>query len=438
MASIRSTDVTHTTRYAFAAFLAATLAAAACSSSDGESGLSSTEESAAPSADSTSIAVTDPAATTTVDATTTIAPTTTTTEVAPATDAAATTIAPSVYDFAEASAIVDAYVAEQGLNGAGLIVVERDDGVVHEEYWGDFDADRVSLIASSGKMIAAGVLMSLDDQGILDVDAPVADVAEWGASHPTITPAQLLSNSSGLIGLEDGFAFESYHCWFIPDVTLQDCAEQVFTTPDDDVETIEPDTEFRYGGAQWTVAGAVAEAASGRTWAQLVDETISTPCGLESVGFNNRVGFDYPTDFDGDPAVLSPTDNPSPGAGAFSSAPDYAQLMLMQLRGGMCGDVQVLSADAVEAMLADRIGEVYGGDTAGDSTGPDMNGYGLGWWVERDSGRRIAFGGFGATPMLDPDNGFGVYIVTESNGETGRGIALQIYDPIEAAVLAAR
>lgn len=27
-------------------------------------------------------------------------------------------------------------------------------------------------------------------------------------------------------------------------------------------------------------------------------------------------------------------------------------------------------------MLADRIGEVYGGDTAGDSTGPDMNGYG--------------------------------------------------------------
>ena len=50
--------------------------------------------------------------------------------------------------------------------------------------------------------------------------------------------------------------------------------------------------------------------------------------------------------------------------------------MLMQLRGGMCGDEQVRSVDAVEAMLADRIGEVYGGDTAGDSTGPDMNGYG--------------------------------------------------------------
>ena len=420
------------------------VAAAACGSAQSSS--PSTDVAAQESASADSSPTTEPA-TTEADApaptvetrssdaaaapeTTTITTTTTT--------IATTTIAPRVYDFADVSAIVETYVAEQGLSGAGLIIVERDDGVVHEEYWGDFDADRVSLIASSGKMIAAGVLMSLDDQGILDVDAPVADVAEWGASHPTITPAQLLSNSSGLIGLEDGFAFESYHCWFIPDVTLQDCAEQVFTTPDDDAETIEPDTEFRYGGAQWTAAGAVAEAASGRAWARLVDEMIATPCGLESVGFNNRVGFDYPADFDGDPAVLSPTDNPSPGAGAFSNAPDYAQLMLMQLRGGMCGDEQVLSADAVEAMLADRIGEVYGGDTAGDSTGPDMNGYGLGWWVERDSGRCIAFGGFGATPMLDPDNGFGVYIVTESNGETGRGIALQIYDPIEAAVLAAR
>jgi hypothetical protein len=57
--------------------------------------------------------------------------------------------------------------------------------------------------------------------------------------------------------------------------------------------------------------------------------------------------------------------------------------MLMQLRGGMCGDVHVLSTDAVEQMLADRIGEVYG-------------------------------------------------------GETGRGLADLVYDPIEAAVLAAR
>ena len=96
------------------------------------------------------------------------------------------------------------------MNGAGLIVVDQEDGVVHEEYWGEFEADRISMIASSSKMISASVLMRLDDDGVLDVDAPVADVVEWGAGNPTVTPAQLISNSSGLIGLQDGFGYESY------------------------------------------------------------------------------------------------------------------------------------------------------------------------------------------------------------------------------------
>ena len=99
------------------------------------------------------------------------------------------------------SPVVQQFVDERGLDGAGLVVVDEQDGIVHEEYWGEFSRDRISLIASSSKMIVAGVLMALDDQGLLDIDAPVADVVEWGAGNPTITPAQLLSNSSGLVGL---------------------------------------------------------------------------------------------------------------------------------------------------------------------------------------------------------------------------------------------
>jgi CubicO group peptidase (beta-lactamase class C family) len=367
-----------------------------------------------PTAESTSPATTAPPETTTTSTTT-------------------TTIAPRVYDFSEVSAIVDAYVTEQGTNGAGLIVVDRDDGVVHEEYWGEFDEDRISLIASSGKVVTASVLMSLDDRGILDVDAPVADVVAWGASHPTITPAQLLSNSSGLVGLLQGLAPESYNCVNSPDQTLQECAEQVFTTPDDDADTIEPDTEFRYGGVQWTVAGAVAEVASGQTWAQLVDETIATPCSLDSLGYT-----DFQSEFDGDPANLAPTENPNPEGGAYIDAPDFAQVLLMQLRGGMCGDEQVLSPEAVDAMLANRIGDVFGGDTSGPATGPDKGGYGMGWWLDANNGRRYAFGAFGAVPMLDPDNGFGAYLVTEAGSQSGQALAAQLWDPVEAAVLAVR
>ncbi len=415
---------------------AAALIGAGCSASDGG-------ESAATDPASTDPVSTDPAATepaVTEPAVTTPLVTepaaTEPVETDPPADTAAPDTAasaePADYDFSAVGPIVEEYVAAQGLNGAGLIVVDRDDGVVHEEYWGEFDADRISLIASSSKMITASILMRLDDDGILDVDAPVADVVEWGAAHPTVTPAQLLSNSSGLPGLFEGFEYESYLCQYVPAGTLQDCAEQIFTTPEDDAAVIPPDTEFQYGGAQWTIAGATAEVASGQTWAELVDELIATPCGLESLGYNNKLALEYPVDFNGDPSSLPPTDNPNAEGGAYVNVPDYAQLMLMQLREGMCGDDQIVSSDAIERMHADRIGEVYGGE-AGDAT----NGYGMGWWVDRESGRISDEGAFGTVPWLDLDDGFGAYLVVEATTEIGQNLAAELYEPVEAAVLAA-
>ncbi len=167
------------------------------------------------------------------------------------------------YDFAAIDPIVSAFVAEHELNGAGLVIVDADDGVVFHEHWGEFDEDRVSLIASSSKMITAGVLLHLDDNGLLDIGAPVADVVEWGTANLDITPAQLISNSSGLVGLIPNPAYLPYICQYLAAGTLQTCGETIFTTPDDDSEVVPPDTEFRYGGGQWQVAGAVAEAATG-------------------------------------------------------------------------------------------------------------------------------------------------------------------------------
>lgn len=99
-------------------------------------------------------------------------------------------------DFGAIGPIVEAHIAESELNGAGLVVVDREEGIVHEQYWGDFGPDRISLIASSTKMITAGVLLHLDDAGLLDVDAPVAEAVPWGSARtrtwraaPTSPPA---------------------------------------------------------------------------------------------------------------------------------------------------------------------------------------------------------------------------------------------------------
>lgn len=339
-------------------------------------------------------------------------------------------------DFAPISPILDRYISEHDLNGAGLLIVDKDDGVVYERYWGDFSADRVSLIASASKMISAGVLLHLDDEGLLDIDAPVPDVVEWGTSNSAITPAQLLSNSSGLVGVLPELEYPPYLCMWEFEGTLEDCARHIFTTPDDDADVVPPDTEFRYGGGQWQVAGAVAEIASGKSWAELIDDIFVTPCDVPSLGYNNHyrqigeIGPVYPPGFDG-PASLRPTSNPHIEGGAYITPRDYATLLLMNLRDGYCGDERVLSTEALARMHEDHT-TVYPGATQSPT------GYGMGWWIDHETGRLTDPGAYGTTPWLDLEDGYGAYLVVEATNAMGNELAAELYAPVEEAMTAAQ
>lgn len=380
----------------------------------------------------------EPTTTATMPATTTTETPSTVSDLAeptPSTEAVQPTIEPPTpeRDFSEVDGIVEAFVAERELNGAGLIVVDAADGIVHEQYWGVFGPDRVSLVASSSKQITAGVLLHLQDRGLIDLEAPIADSVPWGAANPDITTAQLLTSRSGLVGLFPDSTYGPYLCQFLPDGTLPACAEQVFTTADDDADQVPPDTEFRYGGAQWQVAGGVAELVSGRTWAELIDEIYVEPCGLQTLGYNNHFaqlasGFDYPTQVDGDLGFLPPTANPNMEGGAYISVPDYGRLLRMHLEGGRCGDTQVLSVEALGEMYTDGLA-AWGGSTY---TG---GGYGMGWWIDRETGRLTDPGAYGAVPWLDLDDGYGAYLVIERDSATGNELAGLLFDPVERALL---
>ena len=110
--------------------------------------------------------------------------------------------------------------------------------------------------------------------------------------------------------------------------------------------------------------------------------------------------------------------------GAYITAPDYAELLLMHLRGGRCGDRQVLSPAAIDRMHADRIGQVYEG-------GVGARGYGMGWWIDRETGRLSDPGAYGSTAWLDLDDDYGVYLVVEADGATGTALADLLADPID-------
>lgn len=338
------------------------------------------------------------------------------------------------FDFTEIDQLVDEFVSDRGINGAGLAIVHRDGGIVYEGYWGAFEADRISFVASSSKMVTAGVLVRLHDDGLLDLDRPVAEaldgLADWGEARPDITPAQLVSNSSGLVGLGPNPAYAPYLCQFSVTGTLSECAEEIFATTADADDVVPPDTEFRYGGGQWQVAGGVAEVVSGRSWAELIDEIYVEPCGLDGFGYTNQFaqfaagGFGYPQGFDGDLSVLTPTDNPNLEGGLYTTVPSYARLLLMHLRDGRCGDNQVLSPQVLDRMHSDRTGEVYGSSSS----------YGLGWWVDDDAGRLTDPGLYGSVAWLELGRGHGGFLVVEADGATGNVLAAQLFDPVADAL----
>ena len=134
--------------------------------------------------------------------------------------------------------------------------------------------------------------------------------------------------------------------------------------------------------------------------------------------------------FGGDPSSVAPSANPTVEGEAHITTGDYAKLLLMHLRGGRCGDNQILSQASLDTMHADRISSTYDGDAGG----PDA-GYGMGWWIDRDTKRISDPGAWGALPWLDLDDRYGAYLIVEDQAATGEALKNQIEDLIHEAVV---
>jgi CubicO group peptidase (beta-lactamase class C family) len=339
----------------------------------------------------------------------------------------------SSLDFTPFDDAVRSFLAAQGLQGATAAIVDREGGLVHEKGYGSFAPDRPFLIASSSKILSAGILLRLADQKRLDLDGPIGKVvgSAWGEAKANLTVAQLLSNSSGMVALVDEAAYPPYLCQFIPAFTLSGCAEAIYRAPDAD-RIVPPDTRFGYGGGQWQLAGGVAEVASGKTWEQLLRETYLEPCGATSLGYTNpfaRAPGGYPSFFMASVANLDRTANPNIEGGAYVTVPDYARILLMHLRGGRCGDTRVLSEAAVVRAQQDRIGPAYGGMTQD----PTMPGYGLGWWVDRAHPGVVSDpGAYGSVAWLDNPRGYGAFIALESTATLGVQLRIQAKPILDA------
>jgi CubicO group peptidase (beta-lactamase class C family) len=287
------------------------------------------------------------------------------------------------------------------------------------------------------------LLMALheDDSNVnFDIQAPIANYLPWqGVWDPAITTEHLVSNRSGIPGLINLFSrFDDYQphiCQYLPSGTLLECAETLFTTPLPNLQSTPANSAFDYGGSAWQLSGGVAEIVGGGTWNQLWNQYIAEPCGLEVARFGNAMAS-APA-WTGDPDALPGIDNPNMEGGMISSLDDYAKLISLHLNGGVCGDTQVLSPEAVAFMREARTPVENG-----------SRGYGMGWWIipPHDGGSIYLYvdpGFYGSISWIDLERDYGgVVFFEEYTGTAGSvgsgGVTSQLIPIIEEALDAVR
>ena len=264
---------------------------------------------------------------------------------------------------AELQRIVDAAAAKSGAAGVQVSVIlgnQRADfvaGTANAELGLPMTVQTVIQVGSTTKVLNAAMIMTLVDEGVLNLDRPVRDyipnlaLADEEAAR-TITLRQLLSMTSGLDngpyqdfgGGEDGLA--RY-------VAALSTLPQAFP----------PGKGWGYSNTGATIAGYAAERVAGQSWDALLKKRILDPIGLihavtraQDLPFQ-RVSAGHTPGADGQrPRVVRPwyliqSEGPS-GSTLAMSAQDLASFGRIFLQGGKTANgVRVLSEAAVATMM---------------------------------------------------------------------------------------
>lgn len=308
-----------------------------------------------------------------------------------ATAAAPSTAIPPAW--ADVDARLGERVATAGLHGGALIVV-RGDEVLHEVSVGGVNHATALPVASAAKWLTAATLLSLVDDGTISLDEPIE---RWlPGFHPLMTLRHLLSHTAGIP--EDD-------CLWNQAGSLAACVERLATRP----LRFVPGIAFAYGNSSYHVAGRLAEVATGQSFTTLFAARIAGPLDLAHTSFGGGR-------------------NPSPAAGAVTSADDYLRFMRMVRAGGTVEAAKpggsprrILSPEAIVELRRDQ--------TAGHDTSHDyavgitrIPTYGLGLWRDKvDAGGRAVIisgnGGRGFYPWIDDETGtLGVLAVDDTRG----------------------
>lgn len=327
--------------------------------------------------------------------------------------------------------VFKAYVEDDKMAGS-VILVARKGQVGYYKSFGKRDIasnspmekDAIFRIASQTKAIISVAVMLLQEEGKLLIQEPVSkyipEFKETTVAEPNddgsydvvkanrqITIRDLLNHTSG-IGYGNGVAKDKWaeagiHGWYFADrdEPIAKTVERMAALPMD----AQPGTKWVYGYSI-DILGVVIERASGMPLDKFLSTKIFTPLGMNDTYFYlpkekaDRLATVYTPSENGlKPApkegtmnsqghyVDGPRKNFSGGAGLLSTAKDYYLFLQMMANGGELNGVRILSPRTVELMTINHVPEGV--------KFRNGEGFGLGFEVVIDQGRRGIYGSLG-------------------------------------------
>lgn len=189
-----------------------------------------------------------------------------------------------------------ALILEQ-IPGPYAVFVGDADGLVGSAGTTDYDYDRPIEIASASMWHTGITAMALVDDGVIEFNAPVSKYLDFWTTDSADPRSKVRVHH--LFQFTSGFGSEHsrfhHSCIGRPSHTFKSCAEIIYKSTYGSFKPgsrAQPGEFFFYDHTHIEILGAVAEAASGKTWAQLYKEKVADKIRM-TIGADNLNGWGY-------------------------------------------------------------------------------------------------------------------------------------------------
>jgi len=333
---------------------------------------------------------------------------------------------PAEAQFERISADIERKLVEQDLPSLA-VAVAKDGRIIWEAGFGWADREKripatehtMYSLASISKPITATGLMTLVEQGLIDLDRPIDDYLgnakvngrAFDASSATVR--HVAGHQAGL-PLHYQFFYEDEPYRRPPmDETIRRYANLVTA----------PGERFQYSNLGFGILDYVIARVSGKTYPDFMREEVFLPLGLTRTSVDIGAGLENftATRYAADGTAIPFYDFDHPGGSAvFSSAHDLVRFGMFHLKNHLSDQRPIITDATIDEMTA-----------ATGNTG-ERNGYAIGWSFGRsEKGLRTVrhgggMGGVSTTLILLPEENAAVVVLGNASSSLTGEIANQI------------